>query len=74
MMIVKHFNLPFSPPEIVEKKGYRGNGSLVQIFSALSGTCQQWQLDPLLNTSEIYQQSSLVELGQQTRINNGGTT
>jgi hypothetical protein len=50
------------------------NGSLVQIFSALSGTCQQWQLDPLLNTSEIYQQSSLVELGQQTRINNGGTT
>ena len=42
--------------------------------SAVRFTGQQWQLDPLANTSQIHQQSSWVEMGQQTRINSSGTT
>ena len=55
------------------KKRYRGNrpvqkGSLEQLPSVLSGNRQfssqvsrQWQLEPLESTSEMHQQSSLVE-------------
>jgi hypothetical protein len=60
-------------PEVVEKKGYRGNehvkkGSLKQLPTMLSGNQQlgsqvsrQQQLDLLENTSQIHQQSSSVE-------------
>lgn len=79
-MILKCFNLPFSPQEVVAKKGYGADGPVQEwifraiLFSAVwklavQLTGQQQQFNPLTNTS----QSSLVALGQQTQISSSDT-
>jgi hypothetical protein len=73
MMVFKQFNLPLAHhlPEVVEKKGCRGSGPVQKLFFVVSTICvvrksavkftgQQWQPDPLTNTSWIYRQSSSV--------------
>jgi len=69
MGVLKHFNLPFSPPptrgsgreRIREKRTYLK--MVVAWKSAVQFTGQQQQLDPLTNTSQIIHQSSSVESG-----------
>jgi hypothetical protein len=69
MMVLKYFNIPFSPPEVVEKKGYGWGGgkwTCLETFFGTTPICivwkstvqftgQQQQLDPLANTAQIHQ-------------------
>jgi hypothetical protein len=76
MMVLKCFSLPSSPPpsrgsgkERIQEKWtclerFFGEPSICIVWkSAVQFTGHQQQLDSLVNTSQIYQQSSLIELG-----------
>jgi hypothetical protein len=84
MMVLKYFNLQFSPlptrgsgkERIREKwtclERFFGAAPICVVWkSAVQSTGQQRQLSPLANTSQIDQQSSSVESPQ---INSGGTS
>jgi hypothetical protein len=71
MVVLKHFNFPASPPlpnKGMKKERIQGKWTCLERFFEATPVCvqftgQQWQLDPLANTSWIHQQSSLVESG-----------
>lgn len=78
MKVIKHFNLPSSPPPTRDSGKERIQGkwtcSLEQILSALSGNQQfssqvSRQLHPLANTSRIHQQC----WGRNSQASAGGT-
>jgi hypothetical protein len=75
MMVLKHVKNPLSSPASRGngKERIWGSTPILESFfgatlvcvvwkSAVQFTGQQWQLDPLTNTSWIYQQSSLQVL------------
>jgi hypothetical protein len=72
-MVLKCFNLPYNhhPPEVVGEKMIQQKWTCLERFIVATPICvvwksaisRQWQLDPFTNTSQIYQNSSLVESG-----------
>ena len=85
-MVLKCFNIPYSPPPTRQwERKDMGKWTYLERFFEATPVCvvwksvvqfsgYSWQLDPLANTSHLHKQSSLVEFGQQSQISSNGTT